>query len=308
MSGHALAEIAVAKRAAASAWAAENIGTTARPRPRRACDSVTRRSLSSTAYGVSCRARAERLALRRIERRFAPGPGFPGPTAWFPRSHPVPRTEMGFGVMSRSKRGTLAEAPAGSVRARDGSPRGRGRAPRRRDRRAGPAVRRRRPRRLRRQRRRPAAPRRRARRSGWRASRCAAARCSSARSLGAGFRGTLAFTLPEALWLAGHGCATSSSPTRRPTARALRALAARDARARGRVMVDDVAQLDLIDARPAPRRTRRCASASTSTPAGGRSAGGVRIGAKRSPLHTPAQARRAGARDRRRGRRCGSSG
>ena len=65
-------------------------------------------------------------------------------------------------------------------------------------------------------------------------------------------------------------------------------------------MVDDVAQLDLIDA-ATPRRAASapCASASTLDacwrPLGGR----VHVGAKRSPLHTPRAGRRAGARDRR---------
>jgi hypothetical protein len=38
------------------------------------------------------------------------------------------------------------------------------------------------------------------------------------RALAAGLDGILAFTLPEALWLAGHGMATSSSSIRPSTA------------------------------------------------------------------------------------------
>jgi D-serine deaminase-like pyridoxal phosphate-dependent protein len=107
-----------------------------------------------------------------------------------------------------------------------------------------------------------------------------------------GFEGTLAFTLPEALWLADEGF--ESIVVAYPTTdhRALIALASlceRVPNARVTVMVDGVEQLDLIVA----------ASGATEVPvrvcidldaglwlAGGR----VRIGAKRSPVHTPAQA------------------
>jgi D-serine deaminase-like pyridoxal phosphate-dependent protein len=110
-----------------------------------------------------------------------------------------------------------------------------------------------------------------------------------------GFQGTLAFTLPEALWLAGHGFEDIlvAYPTAdRHALRELVQLTAERPSARVSIMVDSVAHLDLLDA-------------ATGGPAGGdhppvrvcleldaglRLLGGrVRIGAKRSPVHTPAQ-------------------
>jgi D-serine deaminase-like pyridoxal phosphate-dependent protein len=106
----------------------------------------------------------------------------------------------------------------------------------------------------------------------------------------AGFRGVLAFTLPEALWLASHGLRDLlvAYPTVDRTA--LRALVAREDDAAITLMVDDVAQLDLIDAvAPPAARTyplRLCIDADAGwRPLRGR----VRIGVKRSPLHTPEQ-------------------
>ncbi len=109
----------------------------------------------------------------------------------------------------------------------------------------------------------------------------------------AGFRGTLAFTLPEALWLADRGL--RDLVVAYPTAdrAALRALAAREDDAGIAVMVDDVAQLELIEAAvaeaegaSADRPVRVCIDADASwRPLGGR----VHIGVKRSPLHTPEQ-------------------
>ena len=68
------------------------------------------------------------------------------------------------------------------------------------------------------------------------------------RALEAGLRGILAFTLPEALWLAGHGY--RDVVVAYPTAdrRALRELTDRPARERVTVMVDAVEHLDLIRA------------------------------------------------------------
>jgi D-serine deaminase-like pyridoxal phosphate-dependent protein len=122
-----------------------------------------------------------------------------------------------------------------------------------------------------------------------------------------GFRGTLAFTLPEALWLASHG--VRDILVAYPTADldALRALAASSAPvasgasagtegedgrpiAHVTVMVDSVEQLQLLE---------RATSAQDGAPlrvcididAGWRVLGGrVSFGAKRSPLHTPEQA------------------
>lgn len=112
-----------------------------------------------------------------------------------------------------------------------------------------------------------------------------------------GFQGTLAFTLPEALWLAEQGF--QDLVVAYPTAdrEALRALAERtgpEADVHVSVMVDSVAQLDLIDSAVGPT------GSSTGDPpievcidvnAGlwlldGR----IRIGAKRSPIHRPDQA------------------
>jgi D-serine deaminase-like pyridoxal phosphate-dependent protein len=110
-----------------------------------------------------------------------------------------------------------------------------------------------------------------------------------------GFRGTLAFTLPEALWLASHG--TRDLVVAYPTAdaHALRALGELAAAAPGAdgpqvtVMVDSVEQLELLGrvlpGRGAPLRV--CIDID----AGWRAFGGrLRVGAKRSPLHGAEQA------------------
>ncbi len=109
-----------------------------------------------------------------------------------------------------------------------------------------------------------------------------------------GFAGTLAFTLGEALWLARHGfedIVVAYPTTDRAALRELARLPTELPRARVTVMVDDVAQLDLIDA--------ACACACADSPirvcidldAGYRALGGrIAVGAKRSPVHTPAQA------------------
>jgi D-serine deaminase-like pyridoxal phosphate-dependent protein len=105
-----------------------------------------------------------------------------------------------------------------------------------------------------------------------------------------GFAGVLAFTLPEALWLCGHG--VRDVLVAYPTAdrAALRALAADPAAAaQVTLTVDDVAQLDLADRAAGPRRVplRVCLDVDAGwRPLGGR----VRVGARRSPLHTPQDA------------------
>ncbi len=112
-----------------------------------------------------------------------------------------------------------------------------------------------------------------------------------------GVAGTLAFTLPEALWLASHGA--EDLVVAYPTAdrQALRALATFTAErpiARVTVMLDSAEQLDLIDR--ALERTQRDRDAAAlrvciDLDAGWWTLGGhVRIGAKRSPIHTPEQA------------------
>ncbi|MGW2386382.1 amino acid deaminase/aldolase [Streptomyces sp. NPDC001658] len=104
-----------------------------------------------------------------------------------------------------------------------------------------------------------------------------------------GYRGILAFTLPEALWLAeDHEDVVIGYPTADRTA--LQQLA-KDERAASRVtlMIDSVAQLDFIDeavgaARP---RLRLCIDLDASLElAGGR----IHLGPYRSPVHTPHQA------------------
>ncbi len=105
-----------------------------------------------------------------------------------------------------------------------------------------------------------------------------------------GFRGTLAFTLPEALWLADEGLRDLVVAYPTTDRAALRALAARADDAGIAVMVDDVAQLDLIEAAVGgslSRPLRVCIDADASwRPLGGR----VHIGVRRSPVHTPEQA------------------
>ena len=104
-----------------------------------------------------------------------------------------------------------------------------------------------------------------------------------------GYRGILAFTLPEALWLAEeHPDVVIGYPTTDRTA--LRRLAA-DERAASRItlMIDSTGQLDFIDevvgtSRPA---IRVCIDLDASLElAGGR----LHLGPYRSPVHTPRQA------------------
>lgn len=111
---------------------------------------------------------------------------------------------------------------------------------------------------------------------------------------GDGFHGTLAFTLGEALWLAEHGA--QDIVVAYPTAdqAALRELAERAGEREGAgsiaVMLDSAEQLPLIER--AVRgidgaRVRVCLDID----AGWRALGGrVRVGVKRSPAHTPAEA------------------
>jgi D-serine deaminase-like pyridoxal phosphate-dependent protein len=105
------------------------------------------------------------------------------------------------------------------------------------------------------------------------------------RALGAGLQGILAFTLPEALWLAGEG--HHDLVVAYPTAdrAALAALAGGPVRQAITLMVDSREHLDLIPAGDGPVRV--CIDVDAGWPLLG---GRVRIGAKRSPLRTPAQA------------------
>ena len=117
------------------------------------------------------------------------------------------------------------------------------------------------------------------------ASKSVRCRTLADRALGAGFQGILAFTLPEALWLAAAGAddVVVAYPT--VDRAALRELADGAARDRITVMVDCREHLDLIPT--GSGRVRVCIDVDAGWwPLGGR----VRIGAKRSPLHTPEQA------------------
>jgi D-serine deaminase-like pyridoxal phosphate-dependent protein len=130
-----------------------------------------------------------------------------------------------------------------------------------------------------------------------------------------GFQGTLAYTLPEALWLAGHGFEESlvAYPTAdRRALRELVRLTAERPETRVTIMVDSHAQLDLLDAaiggpqgQASEDRVSIPSSGRSSVPSSDRPpvrvcleldaglwllGGRVRIGAKRSPVHTPAQA------------------
>jgi D-serine deaminase-like pyridoxal phosphate-dependent protein len=108
----------------------------------------------------------------------------------------------------------------------------------------------------------------------------------------AGFEGTLAFTLGEALWLASLG--TEDIVVAYPTAdtTALEALAERSTAAAGQiaVMVDSIEQLGAIERAAAGAdgtELRVCIDIDAGwRPLGGR----VRIGVKRSPAHDPEQA------------------
>ena len=102
------------------------------------------------------------------------------------------------------------------------------------------------------------------------------------------FGGVLTLTLPEALWLAGNGVedlVVAYPSADRGALAALCAGADRDAGARIAVMVDDVAQLDAIAAAGAreDEPVRICIELDAGLWLRG---GRVRIGARRSPLHT----------------------
>ncbi|MET0601151.1 MAG: amino acid deaminase/aldolase [Baekduia sp.] len=109
----------------------------------------------------------------------------------------------------------------------------------------------------------------------------------------AGYQGLLTFTLPETLWLAREGFTdlVVAYPTSdRAALRELAALTTEDPDGAPVVMIDSVEHLDLIASAvgdvAAPIRVCLDFDASFWT-AGSR----VKIGAKRSPIHTPEQAR-----------------
>lgn len=112
------------------------------------------------------------------------------------------------------------------------------------------------------------------------------------RALGAdGFQGVLAYTLPEALWLASTGIDDIVVGYPSADLAALRSLAEDDhARAAVTVMVDEIAHLDLIEHAAAgilgPGRRIRVAVELDASYA---PMPGVRFGAFRSPMHQPEQ-------------------
>lgn len=107
-----------------------------------------------------------------------------------------------------------------------------------------------------------------------------------------GWQGTLAFTLPEALWLQSHGFddLIVAYPTAdRDALRRLARLMSGAPETRLAVMVDSIEHLDLIEAAVGSEGgdIQLCIDVD----AGWRLLGGrVKIGAKRSPLHTPREA------------------
>jgi D-serine deaminase-like pyridoxal phosphate-dependent protein len=125
-----------------------------------------------------------------------------------------------------------------------------------------------------------------------------------------GFQGTLAYTLPEALWLVEQGFEDIlvAYPTAdRGALRELARLTAERPETRVSIMVDSLAQLDLLDAALAAAPASSSSSSISRSSAGGGARhpvricleldaglwlldGRVRVGAKRSPVHTPAQA------------------
>ncbi len=113
-----------------------------------------------------------------------------------------------------------------------------------------------------------------------------------------GFAGTLAYTLPEALWLAAHGADDLLVAYPSADATALRELARLASTAGDRtrltVMVDSLEQIELIERAVSPPAGAAGGAAirlCIDIDAGWRTLGGrLRVGAKRSPLHSPAQA------------------
>ncbi|MEU1970077.1 amino acid deaminase/aldolase [Microbacterium sp. NPDC019599] len=103
-----------------------------------------------------------------------------------------------------------------------------------------------------------------------------------------GYAGILAFTLPEALWLAEtHDDVVVGYPSADRTA--LRLLAKDDvAASRVTLMVDDIAQLDLVDDLFPPSR-RATIRVAIDADASWRAPGLGHIGVHRSPVHEPAE-------------------
>jgi D-serine deaminase-like pyridoxal phosphate-dependent protein len=107
-----------------------------------------------------------------------------------------------------------------------------------------------------------------------------------------GFHGTLGFTLPEAIWLAEEGfddlLVAYPTASKAAVGRLVELLEARR-QLRLAVMIDSTDHLDLIDEATPARRA--AIQVCIEVDAGFRMLGGrLRLGAKRSPVHTPAEA------------------
>jgi D-serine deaminase-like pyridoxal phosphate-dependent protein len=105
-----------------------------------------------------------------------------------------------------------------------------------------------------------------------------------------GFHGLMTFTLPESLWLHGHGFHDLLLAYPSADRAALTELARLDAEGAPILMVDSVEHLDYIEAAISGERSRPirvCLELDTGWwPLGGR----LKVGAKRSPVRTPQQA------------------
>ena len=113
-----------------------------------------------------------------------------------------------------------------------------------------------------------------------------------------GYRGILAYTLPEALWLAGGDTRYDDVVVGYPTVdRAALAQLAADAQLASRVtlMIDDLAQLDLIDSVVSPQRRAAPIRLALELDASYESAVLGHVGVRRSPIHTAEAARKLAA-------------
>jgi D-serine deaminase-like pyridoxal phosphate-dependent protein len=107
-----------------------------------------------------------------------------------------------------------------------------------------------------------------------------------------GWHGVLAYTLAEALWLVRSGVSDDVVVGYPSADRAALAALARDPAALAAItlMVDDVRQLDLVDAVAAPARRPAPVRVCLDFDASWRVLRRVHVGVRRSPVHTPEQA------------------
>ncbi len=108
-----------------------------------------------------------------------------------------------------------------------------------------------------------------------------------------GFAGVMSYSLAESLWLVEHGVDDVLLAYPTADAQALRSLAADDrARAAVTVMIDSVDHLDLIDGVLGPHESLRvCLDVDASLRIGALGFTAAHLGVRRSPVHTPRQAR-----------------